>query len=319
MTPSNRNQIRWLAGAVIGWPAGQALAHGPAGHGAHDHRWTHWTSDPLIIISLVVITAAYAWGVRGVWREAGIGRGVTRAQVGLFAVAIGVMVLALLSPIDAMSDQLNAAHMVQHMLLMMVAAPLMVMALPMVVGLRALPRRLRHRLGRWRGQVQRTVGPSPWYLLWQPLLMWGLFACVLWVWHLPKFYEAALHHERIHDLQHVMLFVAACLFWRVLLDPVNRLRMGMGVGVLYLFTTSLHAALLGVFMALAPGVWYETYEGRTEVWGLAAIEDQQLAGLIMWMPGCAVYAIIAALLAWVWLTRDERMASRSAALGRQVT
>jgi putative membrane protein len=140
-----------------------------------------------------------------------------------------------------------------------------------------------------------------WYWLWQPLIMCGLYAAVLWVWHLPVLYEAALRNRWIHEIQHLMFFIVACMFWRVLIDPLARLRLSYGAGVIYLFATSLHATVLGVFLALAPRPWYGDYIGRTEAWNLSALEDQQLAGLIMWMPACMIYALAAAGIFALWL------------------
>ena len=156
--------------------------------------------------------------------------------------------------------------------------------------------------------LRRPALKVPWYLLWQPLLMWGLFALTLWLWHLPALYEAALHHPMLHQVQHLAFFVSSCLFWRVVLDPLSRLRLIPILGVLYLFTTSLHASILGVFMALAPSAWYPFYTDKTGAWHLTPLEDQQLAGLIMWMPACMIYALAAtAIFAW-WLREPEKRA-----------
>jgi len=193
---------------------------------------------------------------------------------------------------------------VQHMALMMVAAPLLVLGAPAFVLLWALPLEWRKRLTPVIHWVERWN--SPWYLLWQPLLLWSLFAVALWIWHLPPLYQAALRDRVVHDFQHLVFLGAAFLFWRVLLDPLSRLRLGRGAGVLYLFTTSLHASALGVFMALSPRVWYLDYQATAPAWQLTPLEDQQIAGLIMWMPACMVYALAAAALFALWLREGER-------------
>jgi cytochrome c oxidase assembly factor CtaG len=110
-----------------------------------------------------------------------------------------------------------------------------------------------------------------------------------------------------------MFFVTSCLFWRVLLDPLSRLRMNQGAGVIYLFLTSLHATILGVFMALSPRVWYSDYVPRTGRWNLTPLEDQQLAGLIMWMPACMIYAAVAAVIFALWVRDMGRPDAVSAA------
>jgi putative membrane protein len=212
--------------------------------------------------------------------------------------------VALISSLAGSSGELQSAHMIQHMLIMMVAAPLFILGAPALVMLWALPRRSRHEVGRWLGRLGSWR--PPWYLLWQPVLLCVLFALALWVWHLPALYEAALRSRPVHEVQHVSFFVVSALFWRVLLDPLSRLRMNVGAGVLYLFLTSLHATFLGVFMALSPRVWYGDYVPRTSVWKLTPLEDQQLAGLIMWMPACMLYALVAAVMFAVWVQRGDR-------------
>lgn len=291
----------WVTALVclaLGWPE-QACAHGPAGAEVARDWWLRWTWSPLVLTNLLVVAAVYACGLRNVWRKAGTGRVISIRQAGCFAGGWMALFLALISPLDALSDELSSAHMVQHMTIMNIAAPLLVLGLPGVAFLWAMPLRWRKVAGNWGRPA--AGWRSGWYLLWQPVAMWTLYAFVLWVWHLPDLYEAALRNELFHDFQHFTFLIAAALFWRVSLDPVSRLRLSRGVSVIYLFTTTLHATVLGVFMALAPRIWYSEYVGRTEMWRLSPLEDQQLAGLIMWMPACMVYAVVAALLFTRWL------------------
>jgi cytochrome c oxidase assembly factor CtaG len=252
-----------------------------------------WTLDPAVLLSLALVAHLYARGLRRLWRS-GAGRGVRRWQAAAFGGGILSLVAALVSPLDPLSDRLASAHMVQHMLLMNVAAPLLVLGAPSLVVLSGVPAPYRGPLARaWR----RVDGP--W--LWNPFLLGTLYALVLWVWHLPALYGAALRDPVVHDLEHLTFLVAACLFWRAVLDPLGRRRLHPLASLLYLFVTTLHATALGMFMALSPRVWYPDYEGPAGTWGLTALEDQQLAGLIMWMPACVVYAGVAAgrLVAWI--------------------
>jgi cytochrome c oxidase assembly factor CtaG len=200
-------------------------------------------------------------------------------------------------------------HMIQHMLLMMVGAPLVVLGGSAAATLWSLPAAWRRRGAVWLGRMQGWRVPR--YLLWQPLLTFALFGLALWVWHVPALYEAALYDDLVHDLQHLMFFVVACLFWRVLVDPLSRLRLSPGLGVLYLFATSMHATFLGVFMALSPSPWYGFYETTTAAWSLSALEDQQVAGLIMWMPMCMIYALAAAVIFGLWLREDTPPVTRA--------
>jgi putative membrane protein len=263
-----------------------------------------WSMDPPATLGVALAAGLYGVGVARLWRRAGRGRGVRVWQVGCFIGAMVTLVAALISPIDTLSDQLLWVHMVQHMLLMLIAAPLIVGASPGLATAWALPRGLRLGLARvWVGLRLREA--SRW-LLWQPVVLWVAFALVVWVWHVPVLYEAALREPWIHDMQHLGFFVSACLYWRVMFDPLGRVRLSPALAIAYVFTTSLHGMLLGVFMALSPRVWYGFYDGRSAAWGLSTLEDQQVAGFIMWMPVCAVYGLIAVGVLLTWLRRAER-------------
>lgn len=282
-----------------------AVAH-PSGLRAGDPWWLAWHLDPLVLWNVLLLTSAYAWGVGRLWRRCGVGRGLARWQTASMAGGLLAVLLALLSPLDTLSDDLSWVHMTQHMVLMVVAAPLFILGAPGLALVWAMPRRWRKMTGRWtrRGVPGRTL----WSLSWNPAVAWGLHAAVLWGWHLPALYELALLDPLIHDIEHLSFFLVACLFWRVAVDRRSHWRLNPGLSVLYLFTTSLHAMVLGVFMALSPRPWYPVYVGRTESWQLSPLEDQQLAGLIMWMPACSVYAVAAAGLFAAWLAALERPA-----------
>lgn len=279
------------------------LAHGAPRPVHEGPWWTAWNPDqPLVVVNLSLLLAIYLAGYTRLWKRGGFGSAIPRGRAAMFLSGMAVLWLALVSPIDVFSDELSWMHMVQHMLLIGVAAPLLVLGSPFLVGLWAFPLSWRRGYGKLRTRLLRWK-PSR-YLLWQPLLTWLLFGLVLWIWHLPPLYEATLYDDLFHDFQHFSFVAAACLFWRVLLDPISRLRLGRAVSVAYLFLTSLHATLLGVFMTLAPKAWYPFYESRAPRWNLTALEDQQLAGLIMWMPACMMYALVAALLLGMWLGKD---------------
>ncbi|MEX1049245.1 MAG: cytochrome c oxidase assembly protein [Akkermansiaceae bacterium] len=284
-----------------------ASAHG-APRPVHDGPWwTAWNlAQPLVVTNLSILTAIYGIGLLRLWKRGGVGKTISVRQASMFAAGMIALGIALVSPIDVFSDELAWMHMTQHMMLMGVAAPLLVLGTPFLVSLWAFPLSWRRAYGRAKQWVERWKPTR--YLLWQPLLMWLLFALVLWVWHLPPLYEATLYDDLFHDFQHFSFVVAACLFWRVLLDPVSRLRLNRGAGVVYLFLTSLHATMLGVFMTLAPKAWYPFYEERAPRWNLTALQDQQVAGLIMWMPACMIYALVASLILGLWLRDDIRRA-----------
>ena len=277
----------------------------PSGLQAGDPWWQAWHIDPLVLTNLAFLFALYGWGLFRAWRRAGVGRGVPQWRAIVFATGLLAVLVALISPLDTLGDDLSWVHMTQHMMLMVVAAPLIVLGAPGLVGAWALPRAWR-KMSHFPLWPRRAVSRRRLRrLFWNPLFVWLLHAIILWAWHLPALYELALIDPLVHDIEHLSFFLVACLFWRVAIDPRAQLRLNPGLSVLYLFTTSLHAMMLGVFMALSPSVWYPIYAGRTKLWGLSPLEDQQLAGLIMWMPGCAVYAIVAAGLLAGWLRELE--------------
>lgn len=210
----------------------------------------------------------------------------------LFGGGVVCVLAALLPPIDLMSEELLSVHMVQHMLLMMAAAPLFVFSYSeffIKIGLPLQARRFFWKIGR------RMVGLGISRVS-RPLQIAVLYALVLWIWHLPLLYESALGNRLIHNIQHLAFFIGSYFFWKVLLRRSGRPALNPAAGILYLFVASLHSTALGVLMALSPQIWYPFYTHTTGAYGWTALEDQQLAGYIMWMPAGITYVLIAALL-----------------------
>lgn len=258
---------------------------------SHQSWWLAWNFDPFIITSLLLLTGLYAYGLRQISCLASRPAIVSKLRRSAFFCGMVALAVALLSPLDTISDDLSWVHMLQHMTLTTVASPMVMSGLPGLVTLWAMPLRWRKRWGKlWSG-------PGPWPLaylhraLWNPALVWLLYALALWLWHVPVFYEAALKNQLVHDLEHLTFFVASCAYWRLLLDSRRNRMLTPGVALVYLFTTSIHSMFLGVFMTLAPQPWYAYYHGRTSHWGLTALEDQQLAGAIMWMPAGMAFTL----------------------------
>jgi putative membrane protein len=136
------------------------------------------------------------------------------------------------------------------------------------------------------------------------LAAWLIHGAVLWMWHLPSLFQAVLESEFVHALQHLSFLLSALLFWWALLQG-RRHAINYGLAVLYLFTTAAHSGLLGALLTFARTVWYPAYAGKTDSWGLSALEDQQLGGLIMWVPACAVYIVAGLALFAAWLRESE--------------
>lgn len=290
-----------------------ALAHGGEDHGrpADGPRDWHelaaaWAFEPLIVIPLVLCAWVYARGVRRLWTTAGRGRGVRVWEAWCFAGGWLALAVALVSPLHPWGNVLFSVHMTQHELLMLAAAPLLVLGQPLVAALKALPPGRVGPLLRWT-KVPGVA--ATWRAVTHPFAAWLLHAVVLWVWHVPALFHAALRSEFVHALQHVSFLGSALVFWWAVLRGPHRV-MGHGAAVLFLFTTAVHSGLLGALITLAGRVWYPDYEGRTIAWGLGPLEDQQLGGLIMWVPACTVYVVAGLALFARWLRLSEARAQQ---------
>ncbi len=283
--------------------AGEAQAH--AGHVHWLDGSTTWTWDPQVTLPLTLSGGLYLIGTLRLWRRAGTGRGVRIWQALCFMLGWGLLVFALITPLHWLGERLFFAHMIEHEILMAVAAPLLVVGNP-VAMLWAMPAGLRRRLG-GIGQVPAVA--RLWAWLTHPLVATVIHGIAVWLWHAPPLYEAALSNPWIHWLQHLSFFVTALLFWRALLQGSERER-GYGAAVFYLFVTSLHTGFLGILLSLMRRSIYPAQTSGAAEWGLTPLEDQQLAGLFMWIPAGLVYAGAALILAGLWITRSGSSRSR---------
>jgi cytochrome c oxidase assembly factor CtaG len=260
-----------------------------------------WTWDPLILVPLGTSIILYLTGVTRLWKRAGVGRGVCRWQVRCFTLGWSLLVLALVAPLHWLGTRLFVAHMVEHEILMALAAPLIAVARPAGAMFWGLP-------AAWRGPIG-GIGRIPaiaalWRWLAEPGLATVLHGLALWGWHAPIFYEAALSRSFVHWLQHLSFFLTGLLFWWALLRGRTRER-GYGVAVLYLFATMLQTALLGIILTLARRPLYLLQTQSSPAWGISSLEDQQLAGLVMWVPAGLAYALAALMLAAIWISHSR--------------
>jgi putative membrane protein len=192
--------------------------------------------------------------------------------------------------------------MTQHEVLMLVAAPLLVLGRPLIPFLNALPVAAARHIGSYGRARWFQRG---WRAITNQFVAWAIHAVALWVWHIPVLFEATLTSEWVHTLQHLSFLLSALLFWWALVHGREGW-MGYGAATLYVFTTSVHSGLLGALLTFAPTVWYPSYVGLTTSWGLTPLEDQQLGGLIMWIPAGLVYVIAGLALFSGWLRESER-------------
>jgi cytochrome c oxidase assembly factor CtaG/cytochrome c2 len=213
-------------------------------------------------------------------------RSVSTGAIGAFFGGMGTLVLALLSPIDHMGEQLFSIHMVQHLLLMIVAAPLMAWSRPALVFLWALPPLGRKRVGRgWSGMGFRSVFRG----LMNPAVVWVLFSGSFVFWHCPGPYDWALKNELVHALEHLSFFVSALMFWTIVFEPGEYRRLGYGATLLFVGSTAVLSGLPGALLILAPRPLYAVHAAGVAAWHMTLVQDQQLAGVIMWVPAGSVY------------------------------
>lgn len=256
-----------------------------------------WTLDAWVVVPLLL---AAAWFLAGQLRLRGrsLRPQVHRRQALLFWSGWAIMAGALVSPLHAAGERSFAAHMLEHELLMLVAAPLLVLARPVGVALWALPQGWRQRAA---GLRRDGWFRHPWQVLADPLVATALQIVALWAWHAPVLFDLALAESGWHIAQHVSFVATALLFWNAVLDA-RLLRARTAVAVACLFVTAIVSGALGALMALSSSPWYEGYValGMTP-FGLSPAEDQQLAGLLMWVPGGLVHVLAALMLLARWL------------------
>jgi putative membrane protein len=263
-----------------------------------DGAWRSWPFDPLVVLGLVTAAAVYAVG-SGRLRRADRWSVQRAAAFWAATVALGV---ALLSPLDAVARTLFSAHMAQHLLLMVVAAPLLVIGRPVAAWLAALPPGPRRAAAR----AHATIAFVP-RALRRPLVAIGLVTVATWSWHAPTLYEAAVLNEPVHAIEHGSFVVASMLAWSVVLRWGRRDVSNAFGRALFLLAYALQGALLGALLVFASTPLYSVHRGGPALWGLTTLQDQQLAGALMWIPPAPVYlAAIAAVLFGAFRAMDLR-------------
>jgi cytochrome c oxidase assembly factor CtaG len=272
------------------------LAHAPV---ARADLWSSWRPDPLILGILALTALLYRSGLAHLGpRRRQLVRPV---NVVAFAGALMVLAIALASPLELAASSVFAGHMVQHLLLMLVVAPLLVCGRPVVVLGQAVPLRGRRLFARAR--VRPPVRAARDALL-HPVSVGAIGAVVLWAWHLPALYEAALRHDALHAVEHASLIATSALIWAVALGRARR-SLAVPAASALLFATALQSGALGAVLALAQRPLYPIHASVAPSWGLTPLEDQQLAGGLMWVPPGIVYVVVIAALLAHWLGSFE--------------
>jgi putative membrane protein len=285
---------RWLLAALAVAPT-VAYAHEPGS--STSGGW-----GACLVFLFALSAAGYVRGVFAVWRKAGVGRGIRKWDVARFIAGWSLLAAALLPPVDTVADRSFALHMGQHETLMVIAAPLLALSRALEAWTWALPADMRKA---WPRFVSTSALRLGWHRLTSPAVAGLLHALALWIWHVPALFLAALASEGVHVLQHTCFLASALVFWWAVFG--RRSRVPDATSIALLFTTMLHTSALGLLLTFAPVPWY--VHGGPGAFGLTPLEDQQLGGLLMWVPGSLAYVIAGLAIVAHWLASSTATAT----------
>lgn len=267
-----------------------------------------WQLDPLVLVPLLAVGLCYVVGARRLAARRRADR-VTWRRTALFAAGYGALLVALVSPVHGLGEELFSLHMVQHLLLSLVAAPLLLLSNAMPVLLWGLPPEERRTIGR----LVSSRGPARHLLGWltQPLVAWWLFVGTQWLWHQPYAYQWALENRWAHYGEHILFFATAALFWWPVIGaaPLPS-RFSYPARMLYTFLAWIPNSILGAGITLSTGLLYPFYRAPAAQLGVDPHTDQQMAGLFMWVPGDALFAGILLALFVAYVRHEERLGER---------
>jgi cytochrome c oxidase assembly factor CtaG len=280
-----------LAG-VIALIADPAAAHGDEAHGAAPE----WTFDPWILAPLLLVALLYGAGSLKIARRSLHAGPMFRKQSLAFWSGWGILAGALVSPLHWLGEHMFTFHMIEHELVMAVAAPLIVLARPVGPLAWGLPRAGRQCLKALFGALRKV-----WSMLTSGPVATGLHGLAIWIWHAPPFFDAAVTNVTLHRLQHLSFFLTAVVFWWSVLWVESR-----ASAAWRLFVTMIHTSILGALMAFAPHILYASQTRAAMQRGLTPLEDQQLAGILMWVPGGTIYAGGALVLLMMWISTSSQ-------------
>jgi len=287
-------RLIWLAASAA--PV-TALAHGEA----NAHHW--WSFDPWVWVPMAAVSLLYLRGISALRARRSLPYPARLPAMLCFATAMAATFFALIWPLDVLGASSLAAHMAQHMLLIAVAAPLFAIAepaAPLLVGMPGTARIV---------PLIKTIGRVMRPLL-RPGVAFGVHGALVWLWHAPLLFELALRWRWVHVLEHIAFLGSALLFWSALQQARRAGGEGYGVAALWTLATLMHTGLLGALLTFSPRLLYAFYAGLDHA-PLAPMEDQQLAGLLMWIPGGLCYLAAGVYFASTWLRDAERRGKRA--------
>lgn len=264
-----------------------------------------WSFEPTVILGLALGVALYVRGWRRLRARGRGGRALKPWRAWCYGAGIALIAMALLSPIGTFTELFFSMHMIQHLLLIMFAAPLILLGAPVLPVMWAFDRGTRRGLGRVFFHESSAVH-RVFHFLTRPGIALTVFIVVLIVWHHPALYDAAQGRTIVHDLEHALFFGTALLFWWPVIHPTGgRRRLGYGAAILYIFPAKIAGFVLGAALTLTDTAYYETYIRAPRLWGISALADQQAGGLIMWVVGGLLYIVPLLFLVLQMMRQDE--------------
>jgi cytochrome c oxidase assembly factor CtaG len=256
-----------------------------------DFWLTQWTWEPSILIGTALITGLYLYAIGPLRKRYYPAEQVKTGQTISFLLGMLMMFLALVSPLDELGDSyLFSAHMVQHLFLTIVGPPLLLLGTPEWFVKPLLRNKVVFKIAK---------------MLTYPAVAFVLYNADFWLWHAPPLYNATLENQNIHILEHLTFIVFGVLYWWPIFSPSKDLpRLSIGGQILYLFLSGMPSVLLGAGLTFSPPL-YAPYLAAPRVWGISAATDQQLGGLIMWVPVSIGYIVIMSVLFIRWMQQQE--------------
>ena len=251
-----------------------------------------WSLHPSVLLGTGILGALYVYGI-GPWRRS---RGLPRApawRVASFALACLVLLISLNGPVHDLSDYyLFSVHMAQHLLLTLVFPPLLILGLP---GWLIEPL--------LRPKPVRSVAR----VLTHPVVAAGVFTLTIAVWHLSPYYDLMMRDHDVHIITHLMFMATATLLWWPVLSPVPEIlpRLGYGLGMLYLFLVGIPMQIIAALITMSRDDLYPWYAAAARTWGLSPLDDQQLGGLLMWVPANLYMFLVIGVLFYLWAQENK--------------
>ncbi|HJM54204.1 MAG TPA: cytochrome c oxidase assembly protein [Dehalococcoidia bacterium] len=269
--------------------------------------WSEWALVSPVTVVLLFLYGVYLFGLYRLNSRAGKSdvMSISAGRVALTTLGFAALTFALVGPVDVLAEDQFFLHMIQHLMLTLIAAPLMLAASPVAAYLWSLPADVRHVVsGSLAGH-----GRTNWVLrkLTFPRAVIIVYILTMYVWHLPVLYDAAIHSEPLHYLEHLMFFGAGMMFWWPIAGPAPmRSQLSYPQRLLYLMLAFTPSAALGAGLTLVGTVLYTHYEATPMHWGVGAGEDQSIGGLIMWVPGSFILVGAATVLFFKWYESEAR-------------